>query len=307
MVFRATRHVIPPLFVALLMSVGNLVGNLGFGLGYFGLPAYGYYGIAWTTFGCTLLGAVCNCLLLTYMGYFCRVDIPPLRWVRRGAPYLLKVALPAGAASLVWHSGYAMLFAVVASLPENSVRALAGMTAGMRAEAILFLPGMAFGMTTSVLVGNCLGMGDPDKARRVALRIGLYGSLAMSVVAALLWPLIPDIAQALSGAAGAHAETEAYLRYNFLATPFSLCSTIWGGAMGGAGATRYNLMVYGSTFWLVRLPLALYLGHYVWHSADGVFFAMVLSQVVQSSIMLQVLLRANWTRFSMYHQHKTST
>lgn len=301
-VFRASREVMPPLYVAALMAMGNVFGNLGFGLGYFGLPNCGYLGIAWTTFTCTLLGAVGSCAILWRMGLLRHGDIPPWRWIRRGAPYLVKVALPAGAASLVWHSGYTVLFAIVASLPVDSVNALAGTTAGNRAEALLFLPGMAFNMTTAVMVGNCLGAGEPHKARRVALRIGLAGSAVMSLVAALLWPLIPWMGGVLAGNAAVHAITVEYLRYNFLATPFSLCSVIWGGAMSGAGATRYNLMVYGTTFWFVRLPLAWYLGHVLWRSAEGVFVAMLLSQMLQSSVMLVVLLKANWTRFAMHHR-----
>ena len=307
--FRATRQVFPPLFVAAFMCVGNLLGNLGFGLGWFGLPVFGYKGIAWTTFACTCMGAVCNSLLLARIGYLSAADIPPLRWIRRAAPYLLKVALPAGTAQIVWQSGYMALFAVAASLPTDSVNALAGMTAGMRAEALLFLPGMAFSMTASVMVGNSLGAGNKETARRLALQLAGSGSLLMSLVAAALWAFIPEIATALSAVPAAQAQTVNYLHYNFLATPFTVCSMVLGGAMTGAGATRYNLFVYGGSFWCLRLPLALYLGHHVWTSAEGIFLAMLASQAVQSLIMLYVLLHADWTRFAMHcaNTHATTS
>ena len=299
MLFRATRQVLPPLGVSALMALCNLLGNLGFGLGWFGLPSFGYHGIAWTTFGCTCLGAALNCLLLADTGYLARADIPPLRWMRRGAPYLLKVALPAGVAQIVWQTGYVTLFAVAASLPVDSVNALAGMTAGMRAEALLFLPGMAFSMSASVLVGNSLGAGNKEEARRLALQLAGAGSLFMSMAAALLWPFINDIAQALSTVPGAQVQAVSYLRYNFIATPFTVISMVLGGAMTGAGATRYNLMVYGGSFWAIRLPLAWVMGHYVWMDASGIFLGMLASQVVQSLIMLWVLRHVDWTRFAM--------
>lgn len=300
MLFRATRQVFPPLWISAIMALCNLAGNLGFGLGWFGLPAFGYHGIAWTTFACTCLGATLNCLFLARTGYLSKADIPPLRWMRAGAPYLLKVALPAGAAQIVWHTGYVTLFAVAASLPVDSINALAGMTAGMRAEALLFLPGMAFSMTASVMVGNCLGAGNKDQALRLALQLAAAGSLFMSLVAAALWPFIGDMAAALSTVPGAQVQAVSYLRYNFISTPFTVISMVLGGAMTGAGATRYNLMVYGGSFWIVRLPLAWWLGHYVWRDAAGIFLGMLASQVVQSLIMLWVLLRADWTRFAMH-------
>jgi MATE family multidrug resistance protein len=306
-VFRATRQVIPPLWVASLVCVVNFFACLGFGLGCFDLPSFGYMGLAWTNLGVQCLGAVCNCFLLLRSGYLQRRCVPDLRWLRAGIPYLLKVALPAGAASLVWQSGYLALFVLVASLPQDSVNALAGLTAGLRMEALLFLPGMAFNMSLAVLVGNCLGAGRPDEAKRVSLNMVCLGTAAMSLIAALLWPFRPELAQLLSHNPGTQVQIVSYLTYNLISTPFSIASTIMGGIMVGAGATRYNLMIFGGTFWLVRLPLGWLLGHVLWGASSGVFLAMLLSQCLQTCLMLQVVLRRNWTRFAMrQHMHAGS-
>ncbi len=300
--FRATRQVLPPVFVAFFMAVANLVGNLGFGLGYFGLPAYGYVGIAWTTYVCTGLGALANILLLVHSGYFDLSAFPPVKWIRAATPYLLKVALPAAASQLVWQSGYVVLFAVTASLPHDSVHALAGLTSGMRLEALLFLPGMGFSTTASVMVGNSLGAKKPEQAQRVALTIMGAGAACMSLVALSLWSFIPNMADFLTDNELTQSIAEQYLYINFFSTPFTLMSMILGGVMVGAGATRYNLMVYGSSFWLVRLPVAWILGHFVWQSASGIFVGMLASQVVQSLVMLGVLFYAPWKDHAMQQQ-----
>ncbi len=303
-IFRSTRQVIPPIFVAGTMAAGNFFGNLGFGLGYFGLPAFGYVGIAWTTFVCTAFGAICNILLLSQRGFFNFKNIPPLRWMKAGLPYLLKVAIPAAGSQIVWQTGYIVLFAVVASLPFNNVHALAGLTAGMRLEAILFLPGMAFSMTAAVLVGNSLGAKNIPQAYRLARILVISGASIMSIVAAILWPFIPYLAATLSTTPETQEITRNYMYFNIFSTPFTLISMILGGVMTGAGATKYNLIVYGSSFWLIRLPIAWVFGHYIWQSASGVFLGMVLSQVVQSSIMLVVLYKVDWTKYAMSAKHK---
>lgn len=301
-IFRATRLVLPPLWVAAIVCAANLFGCLGFGLGWFGLPGAGYMGLVWTNLGAQCLGAACNCLLLARSGYLRRKAIPGLRWLRVGLPYLVRVALPAGAAQIVWQSGYLTLFVLVASLPQDSVPALAGLTAGLRAEALLFLPGMAFNMTVSVLVGNSLGEGRPGQARRLALILMAIASAAMSLVAAAIWPFRGEIAAFLSQEAATRAQIVSYLSYNLVSTPFSIASTVMGGIMVGAGATRYNLMVYGGTFWIVRLPLGWLLGHRLWGTASGVFAAMLISQCLQTLIMLYVVLRCDWPRFAMRRQ-----
>ena len=305
--FRATRQVLPPLWVAALVCVVNLLACLGFGLGWFGLPAFGYMGRVWANLGAQCLGALCNCLLLANSGYLQRRALPTLRWLKSGLPYLLRVALPAGAAQIVWQSGYLTLFVLVASLPTDSVNALAGLTAGLRVEALLFLPGMAFNMTVAVLVGNSLGAGKPEEAKRLALNLVGLAALAMSLVAALLWPFRLELAELLSQEPGTQAQIISYLTYNLISTPFSIASTVMGGIMVGAGATQYNLMVYGGTFWLVRLPLGWLLGHLLWGTASGVFAAMLFSQCLQTCIMLYVVLYRDWARFAMrrWREHHT--
>ena len=179
------------------------------------------------------------------------------------------------------------------------MNALAGLTAGLRVEALLFLPGMAFNMSVAVLVGNSLGAGKPAEAKKVALFMVGAAALAMSLMAALLWPFRQEIALMLSQEPGTQAQIVNYLTFNLLSTPFSIASTVMGGVMTGAGATKYNLMIFGGTFWLVRLPLGWLLGHMLWGTASGVFVAMLVSQCLQTSIMLYVVLRRDWMRFAM--------
>jgi multidrug resistance protein, MATE family len=297
--FRATRQVMLPLWTGAAGCLLNLLGNLGFGLGYFGLPAYGAMGIIWTSFVCIWVCALGNCALLVYAGYLNKRDLPLWRWVKRGAPYLLKVARDAGAAQVVWQTGYLTLYVVVASLPTENITALAGLTAGLRIEAFLFMPAIALNMSAAVLVGNSLGEGKPEQAKRLGLLLTGYGTLAMCLVAALLWPFRQELAASLTTEPAVQAQTFSYLSYNLLATPFSVASTIMGGIMVGAGATRYNLLVYGSTFWLVRLPLAFVLGHYVWQSSSGVFVAMLFSQSLQACTMFIVVCKGTWARFAI--------
>ena len=304
--FRATRQVIPPLQVAALLCALTLAGSLGFGLGWFGLPAYGAHGILWTNFAAQLAGAFCNCLVLRRSNYLHRHAVPDRRWLRVGLPYLLRVALPAGAAQIVWQSGYLVLFILVASVPNECVAALAGLTAGLRIEGFIFMPAMAFNMSASVLVGNCLGAGNEKEARRVCLSLLRTAVLVMSLMALVIWPFREEISQAFSTDAATQGYIVSYLFYNLISTPFSVASTVLGGVMVGAGATHYNLMVFGGSFWGLRLPLGYLLGHVLWGNANGIFLAMLISQVLQTLVMLGVFFRAGWTKHTMraHMQHK---
>ncbi|MCL1986169.1 MAG: MATE family efflux transporter, partial [Betaproteobacteria bacterium] len=305
--FRAIRHVLAPLWVTMLVFAIIVLGTTGLGLGWFGLPNFGYMGIAWANFISVLIGAVGNILLLLRLGYMRPRDTPPWRWIRRGAPYLIRVAWPAGLSQFLWQLGYLMMFAITASLPLGSVAALAGMTAGMRVESLLFMPAFAFNMTVSVLVGNSLGAGDKAEAKRLAVIFSVSGCAFISALTAVMWPFRGDLAVLLSDSPAVQAQTVSYLFYNLLSAPFTTSSMIFGGVMMGAGATRYNLAVFASSFWFVRLPLAWLFGHVLWEEAAGIFLSMLISQVVQACVMLWVLLRLDWTRFGLVRRIQPST
>lgn len=299
-VFRAAKSVLMPLYVTIVVCILNLFGDLAFGLGWWGFPAFGASGIAWATFVSVTAGGLFLLALLFRQGLLTRESLPPLRWIRSDAPYLFKVAGPAFGTSAMWQSGYLTLFMITASLPVGSVTALAGLTTGLRVEAILFLPAVAFNMTASVLVGHALGAGNPAEAKRVALTILAIACGGMSFVGACLWPWRAELAGLLAPDPAVAAETASYLMYNILSVPFTVASVVLAGVLNGAGATVYPMASFSISIWLVRLPLAWLLGHVILRGASGIYLSMLLSQLVQSSSLLWVLLYKDWTRYSMF-------
>lgn len=298
-VFRAAKSVLMPLYVTAGVCVINIFGDLAFGLGWWGFPNYGAAGVAWATFASVSAGAVLLLGMLVREKLLTRQSFPRWRWVRLGAPYLLKVAGPALGTSFLWQSGYLVLFVITAALPYASVNALAGLTAGMRIEAFLFLPAVAFNMTVSVLVGHALGAGDKSEARRVTLTTLAIACVGMSLVGAVLWPWRLELGGLLAADPAVQYETADYLMYNILSVPFTVASVVLAGALNGAGATIYPLVAFSVAIWGVRLPVAWIFGHILWQNASGVYLAMLVSQVVQSSALLWVVLRCDWTRFAM--------
>ena len=188
--FRASRNVLMPLIAVTAACLINVFGDLGFGLGMWGLPAFGASGIAWSTFAAVCVGAALLLFLLRHAGLTLPRVLPSAAWMCRAAPYLLKVSLPALLTQFLWQGGYLSLFVIMAALPD-SVDELAGMTAGIRVESMLFMPAVAFNMTAAIMVGNLLGAGKVAEARRTGLAITVLGALCMSVVSFLQHPFHP--------------------------------------------------------------------------------------------------------------------
>jgi Na+-driven multidrug efflux pump len=245
------------------------------------------------------MGTCFNLWVLRRKGLLQRDTIPPLRWMRVAWRYLFRVAWPAGLMQVLWQTGYLVLYAITASLPVDRVDALAGLTAGMRIEAILFLPGFALNMTASILVGHHLGARQPEEAKRLGWQILAIGAVSMGLLAVVLWQFAQPVAAILSPEAAVQKNIVEYLFYNLIAIPFTVGSMILGGVMVGAGATIYNMTVFGISAWLVRLPLAYLLGHHLWRDPTGVWAAMLASQTVQCLTLLYLFQFKDWSRFSM--------
>jgi multidrug resistance protein, MATE family len=297
--FRAQKKVMIPLFAMMIVTAVNTFGDFAFGLGWWGFPEFGYKGLAWSTFASVLCGMFFCLAVLYRQGLLKRKSFAPWRWIKRAFPYLFKVAWPAGLMQVVWHSAYMVLYAITAALPVGSVIALAGMSAGIRVESLLFLPGFAFNFTASILVGNYLGQGDVTGAKRMGYLVMLFGLGLVSTFTLILWMFIEPIAVFIAPDPEVSLEAVNYLKYNMAAIPFLLVSMILGGALTGAGATFYQMIVMGSSAWLVRIPLAWYLGHVHMQEATGIWLAMFISMVVQAALMLYFYQMKDWTRFSM--------
>ncbi|MDL2316657.1 MATE family efflux transporter [Desulfovibrio sp. OttesenSCG-928-A18] len=298
-VFRSRKEVWVPLASSMVVCLVNGLADYGLGLGKFGLPELGGQGLIYASIISMSAGALFNLGVLIKKKLVSRRSFAPFRWERKAIPYIIKVALPAGGSQLLWQLGYLMLFLITNTLPSGGTMAASGLTVGMRIEAVLFLPAMAFSFTGSILVGHCLGAGNKAEAKRVGLRVVGAGALSMSVLAGCMLPFVARIAALVTPLDLAVQDiATSYMMFNLLAVPFTVTSMIMSGIFSGAGATLYSLMAFSFGTWVVRLPLAWYMGHEIWRGPDGIFVAMLVSQVVQALFCLFLFLRKDWYRFA---------
>lgn len=301
-IFRANGLVLFPLGAMAIIAVANIFLDFGLGLGRFGLPNLGTAGLAYATLVSVFCGAAYNAYILRGKGLFGTRILPSWRWVAGGGFYLFKVAWPSGLMSFLMQVGYLGIFSIAGSLPlpaESAVASMAGLAAGLRIESLLFLPGFALNMTASILVGHMLGAGKKDEAKRTGMRILVYGTAVMGILAVLLWQAADEVAAFISPEPEVQAQIVSYLAYNLPGIPFTIGTFVLGGVMIGAGATLYNMLVFGGATILVRLPLAYLLGHVILVSSTGIWLAMLLSQAFQCLVLLYLFQFKDWTRFAL--------
>ena len=304
--FRAARHVTAPLVVMLAACAINLAGDLLFGLGMGGFPRLGMRGIIWSTLAANILGAAMTVAILKRGGMLPPFLLPPLAWGRKAFSYLLSVSVPALGNGVMWQTGYLVLYGLAASLPDG-VAALAGLTAGNRVESMLYMPAAAFMATASILVGNALGHGDKPAAKKAGLVLFVLSGTIIGSAAAVIWPFISDLARIFSHDAAVQWQIRKYLFYNVLAAPLTVSGLVLHGVLNGAGATVYSMLVNIAGIWIVRLPMAWLLSARVFHNAEGLYAAMLLSIAAQTAIIIWIFLRRDWYAFSLKSKYSKRT
>jgi MATE family multidrug resistance protein len=296
--FRASGDILHPLFTMFVVSAVNILGEFVLVFGWFSFPRMGYAGIGVATAVAVTLGMGINLIL------FFRT-----RWrsIYKGSwtlsletmKTLLDISWPAAMLQIAWNSGTIILYNLLGRLGEESITAMAAISNGLRIEALIFLPAFALNMSASVLIGQNLGAGNPERAERGVWRIAAAGVVTLSALAFVVFLQAETFAALVAKDPAVLAETARYLRINMIAQPFIALSLSVSGGLHGAGDTKGTMWVIIIAMWLIRLPLTYALAFPVGWGATGVWWAMVISMVCQSVLMAGRFHAGKWKHLKL--------
>jgi putative MATE family efflux protein len=219
-----------PLNAAVLANVVSVVASFLLIEGHFGFPNWGIKGAAWGSVIGRTVGAV-FLLVVLWRGRG-RVTIHGRSgWLpqRKPGQEIFRLGIPAAMEQISNEAGFVVITALSASV---SAAALTAHQIGLTAMDLWFMPGFAFAVTATSLVGQSVGAGRINEgviAANYARRLGLIWMLAGTVLFLLGTDVIlklftddPDVI---------HRGTNA-LRVIGLQLP------LWGLAMSATGALR---------------------------------------------------------------------
>ena len=247
----------------LWIGVGVMLVNLPLAwIGFRGLgnwPGLGFVGIAWGTGLSQSLGTIVAIGVLAAGRAGLRLTADGLRPDWPLMARLLRISLPAAAESFSMVAGQMVFLAAVNGLGD-AARAGHGIALGW--ETVAETLGLAFGVAANVLVGQNLGAGRPDDARRCGMAAYALGATGMSLVGAAFYTLAvplfcffcPHPEQAAIVETGVPV-----LKLVAFSMPMLASCHILAAALRGAGDTRFPLLFTAAGFFLVRLPLTAWL------------------------------------------------
>lgn len=181
-IFRAGGEVKLTLLAMSAISLINIVLNFILVFGIFSLPGLGYRGIALSTAAAMSAGTViCYVLFKRSMwkDIFSGMRLISSDLVKR----IVGLSWPAALIQISWNAGNIVLYNILSHLEIGSITAMAALTNGLRIEAFIYLPVFALNMAASVLTGQNLGAGAPERAEKIGWKISLSGVAFVSLMA----------------------------------------------------------------------------------------------------------------------------
>lgn len=200
---------------------------------------------------------------------------------------LLALGIPSGLQSFFWSLASTVYFGILAHTKESTA-ALAALTAGLRIEALAFMPGIAFGMAAQTLVGQNIGAGQFSRALKGAWQAAIWCSFVMGLVGVFFFVASDWLAARFTNDPLTHHYIATYLRINSFAEPFLALGMSLSGALRGLGDALSPAVIGIATQWLLRLPATYILCHKFGYDAVGAWWTMSLSTIVSGILTAHV-------------------
>lgn len=215
-----------------------------------------------------------------------RIDVPTVRSI-------FSISLPSAAESAMFSFGILALsgFAFRLGTSPSAAHQIVN-----QVEAASFLPCIAFSGAASALVGQALGMGDPRRATRsgwTAVRMAML----WSTVAGIAFMVVPHPLLGIFTNDPSVVEAGvASLAIVGIAQPAQAAIFTLGGALRGAGDTRFPLIATVVNWFVVRLPLAYVLAFPLGLGLVGVWAGVAADYFVRAGLLAWRFNSGAWQR-----------
>ena len=292
----------PALFAIIVANITNLVSNWVFVFGHFGMPALGVAGSAYST-------AISRWLMLFFL---ILVSIRVLRRYRhapgggalRPAAFrrLFAIGLPVGFQISLEMWVFGTVAVIMGSLGSTE---LAGHQIALQLAALSFMVPLGLAGAAASRVGNAIGRGDQERARRAA-RLSLTLGASVMVFFGLLFALIPEQLARLFTPDRSAIQMAALLLP--IAAAFQIADgtqVVGAGILRGTADTRFPAIIAFIGYWVLGLPVGLLLAFTLGWGPRGLWWGLTLglaSVAVMFVTRIRVRFRGQIRRAEEHHE-----
>ncbi len=204
---------------------------------------------------------------------------------------LVKLASAGTVQHLVPSSSRFIMIAIVAKLGES---VLAGYILANRVIMFTVLPAWGIANAAGVLTGQNLGARQPERAEESVWKTGRLNMLFLGAVAILLFASSRSLASVFSNVPEVLDNASGYLKYMAIAYFFFGYTMVICRAMNAAGAVNTVTALNVFMFFIIQLPLAYLLAINANWGPEGIFTAIMASEIVLAFSCVLIFKKGKW-------------
>lgn len=263
-----------------------------FGVGFF--PEMGITGAALATVISRFIASVIGIYLLFSRRYDLSIHLKDLKPDFKMIKKIFSVGWPATAEHALRALGMMVLTAIVAVLGTVYVAAYG---IGVRVFSIFIMPSVAVSMGVTSVVGQNLGAGLNDRAKKAAIDTAIVLFIIMSILGLGVFLAKTPVAKLFLQADGAEVINVAvsFLKRLVIAGPFLGAAIVLRGAFKGAGRTLQSMVIGLIGLLGVRVSIAYIAVEYI-NSASFLWNAFIISSVVELIICFGYYSKGRWAQ-----------
>lgn len=289
--FRAMGNSRVSMMTSLLMNAINICGNAILIFGF----QMGVAGAAIATLVSRMVGAVLIVSLLRFRPH--TIQLPPLlKWEFRPRMIrqILTIGIPNGLENGMFQVGKILLQSLITSFGTVALTANA---VASTLSTLPQIPGSAIGLALITVVGQCIGAGRYDEAKRYTLRLtGLaYGLMAgLCALEAVFAPALVSCFQL--------SEASSALTIQLLVYQDILCALFWPAAfvlpngLRAANDVRFTMCISVLSMGIFRIGFSYLLAQGMQMGVFGVWVAMTIDWVARAVVFIIRLLSGRWKK-----------
>jgi multidrug resistance protein, MATE family len=280
---QAMHKTMPIVFTIVIANLANVLLNWMLIFGKLGAPALGVLGSAIAT---SISRWIMFFLLALFSWPLIRNYVHPWRreaFARKPLVRMLQIGAPIGIAMFLEYATFGVIALLMGYLGTIEV---AGHQIAINLASLTFMVPAGIGAAATVLVGNAIGRSDAPAARRAA-KAALVAGVGFMSCSAIVFLLLPhELAGVYTTDARVLAIAIALIPIAGLFQVFDGIQVVGAGVLRGAGDTHAPMVIGLLGFWLIGMPVSIYLGLYTPLGAKGLWWGFVAGLAAVAGFLL---------------------
>ena len=272
-----------PMAYNLAGNLLNVIGNYALIYGHFGLPALGVAGAAIST----TLSRYVSCALalaVIFKGHS-KVQVhigEDFRLHGKLLKRILGVGVTGSLEQLIMQIGFIMFTRTVSGL---GTVVFAAHQIGLSVNGLTWMPGQAFAVAATTLVGQSMGAGEPARAKTFTRVIWRYSLCAAAGIALLFVTCSQFIVRAYTNDPEVERLAATVLKIIAVGMPGIATQLPIAAALRGAGDSRFPLYASAIGIWVFRVLIApLFVYTFGW-GLNGAWYTIALDQTARAVVV----------------------